>query len=676
MSSAFTKALKISIPSTFGRNLLNSISGASYFFRVPNRYYNVTSIDSLDMTEKRFTDPDSEDCLGSHMREEDRNVLYHKVLAACGVTEDQDQASARLLFNYVKPEDIKPIDDLHGAFNPEMAKNKENITSIVRDFSKGTPEKHTLTYGPETAVPYALLGGPISNTIWNSTKKEILRNLAITEELGEYIGKGKGVIHYLLQTHQATVSFPFSLCNLFLKQMGEKPMTEDEMKDASKVKGRLEKGLEMILRGASEDVTYDVDNQVVKLTIIPTPHSSLLVEFPMADGSTGTMGLEMGRTDVTYVNGKFMVNTREQVVTAGVWQGMDIGRYRGKEIPNTIEGFAKLPNVARTKDNLGKIVPKTPLAAIKDEGYIPSKGLPNMLDKENPGYDESLFTSAGQPVAMISAEVPRADSVARMILFLTGKMPYDALRCGGYYAHDADIGHVRACELAGIAGSDLGGILVEVLLSNFQKREVYQFTQSDRESIYESILYTELFEKDSASKPVEYSKKTSQLFIKAATSSYTYLQLLYRAHEVITKRFNEEEDLKSPNPETVELSKELDKLAKNQFRRYQHIWCIYAYLVLSCTRKYGIEFILDPAVENKPRTSRVLEVALSLTNERISYLMGEGSGIPPKQPRTFSDLPNTMEKAYNLTADELSYMTAQETVNQLNTLKSEVAKAV
>jgi hypothetical protein len=71
-----------------------------------------------------------------------------------------------------------------------------------------------------------------------------------------------------------------------------------------------------------------------------------------------------------------------------------------------------------------------------------------------------------------------------------------------------------------------------------------------------------------------------------------------------------------------------------------------------------------------------LEVSYLLTNERINYLKGKGYGVPPKQKADFSDLPDSMEKAMNLKADELSYMTAQETLKQLDAVKEEVRKAV
>ncbi|MCF8466964.1 MAG: hypothetical protein K9G33_06140 [Sneathiella sp.] len=40
----------------------------------------------------------------------------------------------------------------------------------------------------------------------------------------------------------------------------------------------------------------------------------------------------------------------------------------------------------------------------------------------------------------------------------------------------------------------------------------------------------------------------------------------------------------------------------------------------------------------------------------------KGYGVPPKKRQAFSDLPDTLEKTINLKADELSYMTAQETL--------------
>lgn len=684
-----SNALKINVSKVFARNTFTSLNGLSSLFTTSPKYYHQNSIPAYNMTEEKFRDPKSEDLLGVYRSPEDLEEWYLYVLNELGWTVEEDRASLNKALTGNEFSPSPPISDPHGF--RESGAWGENITNKAKDVSGETPIPVEIIYPGETMKSVAEHGGIIRHVVLNCTKREILRNLKGLDKYKEKTAEGPGQLTSLLQYHDSRLDISFEALNVVCENIGQKPLSIDQLKDEETVTKYINQYLESVLPGASKDFIIDMDKQVISTNIISTSHSSALIDFPMKDGTRGIQGIEVGRTELLFgPNGELITNTREQVICQGIFQTMNMLRLASRDVPKTKEAYRSLPDVTMTPDHFGKINHGTPIAELVDKDNAPSKGLPNLLNNEKTDGSTSLYTSAGTPLAVKSVEVSAAGKIAVLFVFLSGREPGDSLRFGPYYAHDAQAFESRACEFAVVSGADFGGVPLKDLLPNFQYMSAYDFSQAGREAIYESNLFAELSLPPAPSKPEIYSKKTANDYLKWGVNTYTAMQFYYKLEGIVKEREISELSLGTTlTEETSNLRKYVDGKALNLFRRYQHVWCIFGFLVLSSVRTYGLESILDKATESTTitkesitsgstvkRTSRFLDAAILLVEERIKHLEKQGV-IDPKKPLIkFKNLRKFRKNDITLSPGQMSAVIAVEALEQLQKLKTDVSKAV
>src|SRR5690606_3267030 len=239
-----------------------------------------------------------------------------------------------------------PKDDIHAPINN------------IGDQESSAPRE--IVWPAQYSDPVAEVGGLIRNVLYASTVGEVERNLKFVKSIAGDIEDGEGqlasvVQYYVGRGPRVPVTgrnfrrranggprVPFTALNFLLRANGGTPLTDEALEDKSAVTKMIEKYLNGILPGAAKSFTIDMAKKGLSTVHVQSPHSSAVVQFPLKGGKPGYIGAEVGRPSFSYVNGRLVSNAHEQVVDPAVFQSMNRRRLSPKELPKTLEEYAKI----------------------------------------------------------------------------------------------------------------------------------------------------------------------------------------------------------------------------------------------------------------------------------------------------------------------------------------------
>ncbi|GEM_PF-4839069 len=569
-------------------NLYTTTAGQAAIFRQV-RPYQCTSIPDADMTQYKPGKNKKEGVLGCYLPDEEFEKCYQNTLRRLGVPLELDLKTTRLIDQEMLGK-YAEIKDIHN----QIKSTKEDIRAPIKPVGWTKDAPTHIIWPAQYSDPVASKGGLIRNTLYASLTSEIERNLTFLESFADQIDEGEGEIASVVQYYVGRGSpIPFRALNFLLEQRLGKKLSDKDLKDEQKVRDLVSEYIDRILPGAAKEFKIDTKKQQISARQVLSPHSSIQVRFKLNDGQVGIMSGEVGRPNSTFIGDKLVHNAHEQVVDAAVFQSMNWPRIRN--LPDTLEGFKDLKQPYQvTKKNFYKPASRLSFEALKDPNKPINPSI-NLVDCEDE-KGNPIHLSDGVPVSVISHKVPFAGRLAKVLYFLTGERPWDALRFGGYFAHDAQTGQSRACESLVVFGNDLAGGDIHDLLPVLSGLEQYDLSQTMRESVYENILFAELHGSDQQdSNHSIFSETTAEAYLRLSCNAFVtmriYEDLLKAAdNRISSTNLPHESDEEAEFSRTFVLNETL-----NFKRRYSHMWAIASYIMISLHKSQGAKVFLDHA---------------------------------------------------------------------------------
>ncbi len=479
------------------------------------------------------------------------------------------------------------------------------------------------------------------------------RNLKFVESLSDQIDEGEGQMGSVVQYYVGRgPNVPYSALNFLLKQKSGKALSEDELQEEGAVTKMINAYLNGILPGAAASFKIDMKKQGISAVHIQSPHSSAVVKYPLKNGKSGYMGAEVGRPSFTYVNGKLVMNAHEQVVDPAVFQSMNRQRLAPKDLPLTIEDYKKR-ETGVTLENffLQDASVKYDQLSAENQPLVKTVSL---VDHET-GKGQAVYLSDGVPAASVIHKVPYAGRLAKVLYFLTGQYPWEALRFGGYFAHDALTGQSRACEALVVFGCDIAGIKPQELLPVLAGLDQYDLSQEMRESVYENILFAELADpsKSDVSSSI-FSEKAAKDYLTLSANAFVTMQLYKDLLQTAESAIKAAKLLGKTDVEAESVRDLVLSQTKNFMRRYAHMWAIGAALTINLHKNFGAKLFLDPtptgasiadALKEKAPSSGTLLFMVKFVTEKRDALKTAPDGESEKSRKVRENSLDLAEKS-------------------------------
>ncbi len=571
--------------------LLTLNRGLNRMFVMPKRSYHFTSLPDYDMTSETFRKGKNK--LGCYMEQKEFENFYASVLEELGVPLIADKITSDTITETLKGK-YAAITDIH----EQITSPKDDIHAPINNIGdQESSAPREIVWPAQYSDPVAEVGGLIRNVLYASTVGEVERNLKFVKSIAGDIEDGEGQLASVVQYYVGRgPRVPFTALNFLLRANGGTPLTDEALEDKSAVTKMIEKYLNGILPGAAKSFTIDMAKKGLSTVHVQSPHSSAVVQYPLKGGKPGYIGAEVGRPSFSYVNGRLVSNAHEQVVDPAVFQSMNRRRLSPKELPKTIEEYRKI-ETGVTVENFylpDKAVDYDKLSA-DNRPLVEAVSLVSH-EKES---GQAVYLSDGVPAASVIRKIPHAGRLARVLYFLTGQYPWEALRFGGYFAHDALTGQSRACEALVIFGCDIAGVKPQELLPVLSQLDPYDLSQEMRESAYENVLYTELTESDEVSSSI-FSKKAAEEYLRLAAGAFVSMQVYKDLLRAAEKCIREAKLLGETDVEAEKVRDLVESQTRNFTRRYRHMWAIGAAVTINLHKTYGPDIFLDPVKEVGP----------------------------------------------------------------------------
>ncbi len=617
------------------------------------RFYHITSIPRPDMTVSGTEEVDERDQIICEMPEERQKWFYQDTLKRLDLDPELDDLLAKDVREAMKG-NISKIEDIHH----QIESPEENIWTPVKNVGWKPEEAPSYIVWPSGySDPVASVGGLIKNTVMASTPRELKRNLDFLDTFSDQIDGGEGKLSSVVQYYVGRGTLiPFETLNFLLGEIADKRLTQEELQDEKTVTETVHRYINTILPGVGHRFKIDMKKQAISTIHIQSPHSSVLVQYKLKNGKTGTIGAEVGRPSFTYVAGKLVQNAHEQVVDPAVFQSMNRRRLKPREIPKTITEYRKIEQGV-TPDNFFKLDSSCTPEQLT-EGNQPVDPAINLVDREDK-KEQAVYLSDGTPVAIITQKVPHAGRLAKTLYFLTGQYPWEALRFGGYFAHDAATGQSRACEALVAFGSDLSGIQPVDLLPVLSELEPYDLSQNMRESLYENILFAELREpEEQDTKQSIFSEKAAKDYLTLSANAFVtmriYKDLLMTAENKIRAA-----KIQGKTDKEAEAARDLVlENTKNFKRRYSHMWAIASYITISLHKTHGAEIFLDKADESVPvqKASKSKAPTSGVLTFLKQFILEKQQAVQPTLGRGSKRDQSVAANTFDLTSRSLDYL--------------------
>ncbi|MAL79967.1 MAG: hypothetical protein CMN55_12780 [Sneathiella sp.] len=645
MSGAFKS--KFPVVSSLQRALVLT-RGMNRLFFMQSRGYRFTSLPDYDMTKAKYRTKGG-DMFGCYMEEAAFEKYYKDVCKRLDVPVELDSATSDLI-NMLTLSKYDDIVDIHG----QISSPKENVRAPIQNIGgqeEDAPKE--ITWPAQYSDPVASVGGMIRNVLYASLQSEVERNLKFVESLAGQIDEGEGQMGSVVQYYVGRgPNVPFSALNFLLKQKSGKALSEEELQEEGAVTKMINAYLNGILPGAAASFKIDMKKQGISAVHIQSPHSSAVVKYRLKNGKSGYMGAEVGRPSFTYVNGKLVMNAHEQVVDPAVFQSMNRQRLAPKDLPLTIEDYRKR-ETGVTLENffLQDASVKYDQLSAENQPLVKTVSL---VDHET-GKGQAVYLSDGVPAASVIHKVPYAGRLAKVLYFLTGQYPWEALRFGGYFAHDALTGQSRACEALVVFGSDIAGIKPQELLPVLAGLDQYDLSQEMRESVYENILFAELADpsKSDVSSSI-FSEKAAKDYLTLSANAFVTMQLYKDLLQTAESAIKAAKLLGKTDVEAESVRDLVLSQTKNFMRRYAHMWAIGAALTINLHKNYGAALFLDTppkevsiadALKEKAPSSGTLLFMVKFVTEKRDALKTAPDGESEKSRKVRENSLDLAEKS-------------------------------
>ncbi|GLQ07379.1 hypothetical protein [Sneathiella chinensis] len=612
--------------SLLGRRLA-AFNGVSGVFRSQVRGYHFTSLPDYDMTREEFRAPDG-DRLGCYRERQDFRTYYHSVCRRLGVRPEVDGHAVQAMMD-AYGDDIDPIDDIHGAVSASSTRT-DIKAPIVNRGGQDRDAPSEIRWPSAYAAPVGRVGGLIENTVFACLESEVERNLLFAEEMSSRIEEGEGELTSVLQYYVGRgAPISFQAMNFLLQAKTGRGLSAADMKDRETVEALCHAYLEGILPGVAAEFKIDMERQCLSAVHMQSPHSSLVLKFKRTDGRDGYLGGEVGRPSFTYVNGKLVQNAHEQVVDPAVFQSMNRTRVPVRDLPQTLEQFQALDRKADVHDF--DHFDGLPVGAFRaDDERAPLDPALSLIDKAE--GSRTTFLSDGVPVALVSRPVPDARNLAKVLCFLTGRHPWEALRFGGYFAHDAGMGQSRACEALVIMGADIAGIRPEDLFPALRHVPAFDFSQDMRETLYENFLHCELNEQvEGKVRHQLFSLETAREGLRLIGNAFVTMQVYKDILGEAERRIEQAERQGATDREAEEIRADILSKTLNFERRYEHFWAVATGLLINMHRSFGPDILRDGkgdggALPLLTATRKILMEKIETLSRKLYKARTEGDG--------------------------------------------------
>ena len=645
MSGAFKS--KFPVVSSLQRALVLT-RGMNRLFFMQSRGYRFTSLPDYDMTKAKYRGKGG-DLLGCYMEAAVFDKYYKDVCKRLDVPVELDSATSDLI-NMLTLSKYDDIVDIHD----QISSPKENVRAPIQNIGgqeEDAPKE--ITWPAQYSDPVAAVGGMIRNILYASLQSEVERHLKFVESLSDQIDEGEGQMGSVVQYYVGRgPNVPYSALNFLLKQKSGKALSEDELQEEGAVTKMINAYLNGILPGAAASFKIDMKKQGISAVHIQSPHSSAVVKYPLKNGKSGYMGAEVGRPSFTYVNGKLVMNAHEQVVDPAVFQSMNRQRLAPKDLPLTIEDYKKR-ETGVTLENffLQDASVKYDQLSAENQPLVKTVSL---VDHET-GKGQAVYLSDGVPAASVIHKVPYAGRLAKVLYFLTGQYPWEALRFGGYFAHDALTGQSRACEALVVFGCDIAGIKPQELLPVLAGLDQYDLSQEMRESVYENILFAELADpsKSDVSSSI-FSEKAAKDYLTLSANAFVTMQLYKDLLQTAESAIKAAKLLGKTDVEAESVRDLVLSQTKNFMRRYAHMWAIGAALTINLHKNFGAKLFLDPtptgasiadALKEKAPSSGTLLFMVKFVTEKRDALKTAPDGESEKSRKVRENSLDLAEKS-------------------------------
>ncbi len=278
----------------------------------------------------------------------------------------------------------------------------------------------------------------------------------------------------------------------------------------------------------------------------------------------------------------------------------------------------------------------------------------SLVDHET-GKGQAVYLSDGVPAASVIHKVPYAGRLAKVLYFLTGQYPWEALRFGGYFAHDALTGQSRACEALVVFGCDIAGIKPQELLPVLAGLDQYDLSQEMRESVYENILFAELADpsKSDVSSSI-FSEKAAKDYLTLSANAFVTMQLYKDLLQTAESAIKAAKLLGKTDVEAESVRDLVLSQTKNFMRRYAHMWAIGAALTINLHKNFGAKLFLDPtptgasiadALKEKAPSSGTLLFMVKFVTEKRDALKTAPDGESEKSRKVRENSLDLAEKS-------------------------------